>query len=118
MSGVQSVKVSRLKSVLIDDTKPRPVFFLGAGASVKSGIPLVRDLVQQIARVGYCHEQGWDIRDPRPQQSDWLEWLKAQPWYDEAAPLEVTYPRLVEQVLASDLRPALRAATVRAGASG
>ncbi len=93
------VKVSRLKSILIDDSKPRPVFFLGAGASLKSGIPLVRDFVQQIARVGYCHEQGWDVRDPRPQQSDWLQWLKSQSWYDEAAPLEITYPRLVERVL-------------------
>lgn len=93
------VKVARLKSVLVDDSKPRPVFFLGAGASVKSGIPLVRDLVQQIARVGYCHDQGWDFRDPRPQQSDWLQWLKAQSWYDETAPLEITYPQLVEQVL-------------------
>jgi hypothetical protein len=85
--------------VLIDDSKPRPVIFLGAGASVRSGIPLVRDLVQQIARVGYCHEQGWDIRDPRPQQSDWLQWLKSQSWYDDATALEVVYPRLVEQVL-------------------
>lgn len=93
------VKVSRLRSVLVDDSKPRPVFFLGAGASVKSGIPLVRDLVHQIARVGYCHDQGWDFRDPRPQQSDWLQWLTAQSCYDEAAPLEVTYPQLVERVL-------------------
>src|SRR6266536_6325070 len=93
------VKVRRLRSVLIDDSKPRPVFVLGAGASVKSGIPLVRDLVQQIARVGYCHDKGWDFRDPRPQQSDWVQWLKAQSWYDDAAPLEVTYPHLVERVL-------------------
>jgi NAD-dependent SIR2 family protein deacetylase len=93
------VRVSRVKSVLVDDSKPRPVFFLGAGASVKSGIPLVRDVVQQIARVGYCHDQGWDLRDPRPQQSDWLQWLRAQSWFDEAAPLEVTYPQLVERVL-------------------
>lgn len=93
------VKVSRLKSVLIDDSKPRPVLLLGAGASVKSGIPLVRDLVQQIARVGYCHDHGWDYRDPRPQQSDWLQWLRSQTWYDEAAPLELTYPQLVERVL-------------------
>ncbi len=99
MTRVPEVKVSRVKSVLIDDSKPRPVLLLGAGASVKSGIPLVRDLVQQIARVGYCHEQGWDVRDPRPQQSDWLQWLKFQSWYDEAAPLEVTYPQLVERVL-------------------
>ncbi len=99
VTGPMRVKVSRLKSILIDDSKPRPVFLLGAGASVKSGIPLVRDLVQQIARVGYCHDQGWDYRDPRPQQSDWLQWLKAQSWYDEAAPLEVTYPQLVERVL-------------------
>ena len=93
------VKVSRLRSALIDDTKPRPVLFLGAGASVKSGVPVVRDLVQQIARVGYCHDNGWDYRDPRPQQSDWLQWLRSQPWYDDTAPLEVTYPQLVERVL-------------------
>src|SRR3954470_23061356 len=92
-------KVSRLRSALIDDSKPRPVLFLGAGASVKSGIPVVRDLVHQIARVGYCHDNGWDYRDPRPQQSDWLQWLRAQTWYDDAAPLEVTYPQLVERVL-------------------
>ncbi len=93
------VKVSRLRSALVDDSKPRPVLFLGAGASVKSGIPVVRDLVHQIARVGYCHDNGWDHRDPRPQQSDWLQWLRAQTWYDDAAPLEVTYPQLVERVL-------------------
>lgn len=92
-------KVSRLRSIVVDDSKPRPVFFLGAGASVRSGIPLVRDLVQQIARIGYCHDKGWDFRDPRPQQSDWLQWMKAQFWYDETAPLEVTYPELVQRVL-------------------
>jgi hypothetical protein len=83
----------------VDDTHPRPVLFLGAGASVKSGIPAVGDLIHMIARFGYCRAQGWDYRDRRPQQSDWIVWLKNQAWHDVTAPPEVTYPTLVEKIL-------------------
>ncbi len=57
---------------------PDPVLLLGAGASIKSGIPLGDDMVEKAARWEYCRGNSFDYEDIRVKRSDWLTWLKEQ----------------------------------------
>jgi hypothetical protein len=77
----------------------KPVLLLGAGASVKSGIPLAGPLVELIARWSYCKAHDRSPDDPTLMRSDWWPWLRQQPWMREDCPLADLYPRAVEALL-------------------
>ena len=78
---------------------PNPIFLLGAGASVTSGIPLADEMVEQIAREEYCIENRYSPEDPRIRRSDWYPWLEKQRWYREERGLAAHYPYVVENIL-------------------
>ena len=75
----QTKTVGHLRSLFTDG--PDPIFLLGAGASYSSGIPLAGEMVEKIARWGYCKENNLSIEDPRIRRSDWYPWLEKQNWY-------------------------------------
>ena len=78
---------------------PNPIFLLGAGASVTSGIPLADEMVEQIAREEYCIENRYSPEDLRIRRSDWYPWLEKQRWYREEQGLAANYPYVVENIL-------------------
>jgi NAD-dependent SIR2 family protein deacetylase len=86
-----------IAALLSAETKP--VFLLGAGASVKSGIPLAGALVERIVRYAYCKAHNRKIHDPTLMRSDWLPWLESQQWYRRDVPQADLYPLAVEYLL-------------------
>ncbi len=95
--ALQTATIGRLRSLFVRG--PDPIFLLGAGASVKSGIPLAHDMVEKIAEWGYCLENGLDPEDPRVRPSDWYPWLKMQKWHREDREQADNYPDAVENIL-------------------
>ena len=95
--ALQAANIGRLRSLF--GHGPDPIFLLGAGASVKSGIPLAHDMVEQIAKWGYCLDNGLDPEDPSLRRSDWYPWLKMQKWYREDREQADNYPEAVEKIL-------------------
>lgn len=77
----------------------RPVFLLGAGCSVRSGIPDSEALVGQIAKWGYCVAHARSMDDPTIVRTDWWPWLKKQSWFRHDVPLADQYPSAVEALL-------------------
>ncbi len=96
-SNIQSASTGRLYSVL--GGKPTPVLLLGAGSSVRSGIPLASDMVEKAARWAYAREHGRAPEDPRLLRSDWFPWLKSQPWYTNTVSVADNYPAAIENLL-------------------
>ena len=95
--ALQTATIGRLCSLFVRG--PDPIFLLGAGASVKSGIPLAHDLVEKIAKWGYCLDNGLDPEDLSVRRSDWYPWLKMQKWYREDGEQADNYPDAVENIL-------------------
>jgi NAD-dependent SIR2 family protein deacetylase len=91
--------LDRIKSELFDEAAPRPVMLLGAGASIKSGVPSAAGFAEMIARWAYIRDQGRSEHDQSVHRSDWLPWLKSFSWYDSESPPELQYPDLVAQLL-------------------
>ena len=77
----------------------KPVFFLGAGASFKSGIPLAGMLVDAIARFAYCKAHNRNPDDPTLMRSDWIRWLEQQSWFRTDMSSADLYPSAVEYLL-------------------
>ena len=95
--ALQITTIGRLRSLFVRG--PDPIFLLGAGASVKSGIPLAHDLVEKIAKWRYCLDNGLETEDPSLRRSDWYPWLKMQTWYREVGEQADNYPDAVENIL-------------------
>ena len=53
---MQNGSIGRLYSIL--KGQPRPILLLGAGASLRSGIPTASGVVERAARWAYAHENG------------------------------------------------------------
>lgn len=79
--------------------EPEPVLLLGAGASVKSGVPLAGEVAARAARWAYALEKGRSPEDPTLQRSDWYPWLRAKGWYDPEQSHAENYPAVVEHLL-------------------
>lgn len=94
---LQTALIGRLRLLFVRG--PDPIFLLGAGASVKSGIPLAGKMVEEIARWGYCLENGHAPEDPRPRRSDWEPWLRKHKWYREDWDPADNYPAAVNNIL-------------------
>ncbi len=83
-----------------------PIFLLGAGASVSSGIPLAKELAEKIAIWGYRIAR-WGpgsgnnsfLEGPYIPRSDWLPWLGKQEWYETNKELVENYTHIVENIL-------------------
>ena len=93
----QTKTIGHLCSLLRQETDP--IFLLGAGASAKSGIPLAHDMVEKIAKWGYCLENGSSPDDPLALRSDWYPWLKEQKWYRNHLDPADNYPYAVDNIL-------------------
>jgi hypothetical protein len=60
----------------------RPVLFLGAGASYRSGIPMAAESTKRIARAAFSRQiLGMDERSGNPKLTDWMPWLQKQTWF-------------------------------------
>ena len=93
----QTKTIGHLCSLIKDG--PDPIFLLGAGASYSSGIPLAGEMVEKIARWGYCKENNIPFEDPRVRRSDWFPWLEKQNWYRKDLSLADNFPDAVENIL-------------------
>lgn len=95
-----TTSVARVGGMILNPEGPRPVLLLGAGASVKSGVPLAEDVAALAAKHAYCREHGLTDDDPSIKRSDWFPWLaNSQPWFESESPLAEQYPRVVERLL-------------------
>lgn len=81
----------------MDSTEP--VLLLGAGASIRSGIPAAGKTVERIARWAWCKENGRHPEDYTIRRSDYWPWLTAQPWFRSDADPADLYPEAVERLL-------------------
>ena len=80
--------------------RPEPLLLLGAGASVKSGIPLSSEIVDRAGRWGYCKANGLQYDNPLvAKRSYWFRWLREQQWYDGDRRPEDNYSRVLKNVL-------------------
>jgi nucleoside phosphorylase len=81
IQSVKQISLENLYSVLTGN--PTPIFWLGGGASVKSGIPLSEDLVEKAVRWNHCLKNGFNFDDLRVQLrlSDWLPDMRKEPWF-------------------------------------
>ncbi len=91
--------VDRLYSVIDSTSGPDAIILLGAGASLKSGIPLSGQLVEIAARWAYCRSQGRSTEDPTLVRSDWLPWLHAHSWYRTDSGSADNYSATIENLL-------------------
>lgn len=77
----------------------KPIFLLGAGASVGSGVPLAGQLVESIAKFAYCKATARVFDDPTLMRSDWYGWLEQRPWFNRSILPADLYPTAVEELL-------------------
>ena len=78
---------------------PKPVFLLGAGASVKSGVPLAGEVVERAAKWAYAHENGREPEDPRLHRSDWFPWPEEKHWYNTQKSSAEKYAAAIQHLL-------------------
>ncbi|SNR99386.1 SIR2 family protein [Hymenobacter mucosus] len=94
-----NVNNAGIVATLLKNT-PKPIFLLGAGASVTSGIPLAGDIVSKASKWAYARQNGKDPDDPRITRSDWLPWLRdTQAWFKEDVSMGELFPYAVESLL-------------------
>lgn len=105
-----------LDRIIRGEHPPDAVLLLGAGASVKSGVPLAGQMVSMAAKWSYCAEHGRSYDDPSLTMSDWKPWLDRQPWFDAQRPFEDQYPIAIQRLLYP--RESRRAFFLKALASG
>jgi hypothetical protein len=99
-SASQAMRLSapgRLRSLLMDAADP--ILFLGAGASITSGIPAADKTVEKVARWAWCKEHGRHPDDFTIRRSDYWPWLTAQPWYKEKPSAADLYPDAIDRLL-------------------
>jgi Putative ATP-dependent DNA helicase recG C-terminal/SIR2-like domain len=96
---VSIASVDRLCTLFGKPGQPSPILLLGAGASVKSGIPLSGELVERAARWEYCNTHNRHFDDPSVVRTDWMRWLQAHKWYDANKPPEDNYSQVIENLL-------------------
>jgi len=97
MSNINS---STIIATLLNDTQ-KPIFLLGGGASVTSGIPLAGEIVNLAAKWAYAREHAKNPDDPRITKSDWYPWLLSRhsSWFKEETPPASLFPYAVENLL-------------------
>ena len=96
---MQVQTVDRLRSLFLQDTNCKPVILLGAGASVKSGIPLSDQIVGLAAKWSFCLANGHHPDDPNVKRSDWLRWVQKHSWYKTAQSASDNYSEVIQHLL-------------------
>lgn len=99
LDGLARTTVARVGRFVVDPSGPDPLFLLGAGASVPSGIAPARAVAAMAAKWAYCRERGLAERDPRIQRSDWVPWLRELAWFDHSREPEDQYASIIEHLL-------------------
>ena len=94
-----STTVAGVGRLILNPAGPDPLVLLGAGASVRSGVPPSRQVAAMAAKWAYCREHGLTERDPRVQRSDWVPWIRTFTWFDDARDPEEQYAPLIEHLL-------------------
>jgi NAD-dependent SIR2 family protein deacetylase len=79
---------------IIAEGRPKPILLLGAGASVKSGIPTTGPFVERAAAWVYAKRKQISFEDVRIRRSDWLPFLESQKWYNASKPPADNYPNI------------------------
>ena len=93
----ETVKI--LSGKLRHEHPNRPLFLLGAGASVTSGVPTAADLVWLIGRHAFAEREKGSINAfPNVTQTDARNFLKKQPWFDPEK-LAECFPLAVQHLL-------------------
>lgn len=92
-----SSTIGTLKSLLLSNKKP--VLLLGAGCSIKSGIPTASEFVDRAGKWGYAREMGLPVKEASIRRSDWLPWLTGKRWYKKNLSPADNYPYVVENLL-------------------
>jgi len=90
-------ETGRLLTLLMEHRQP--ILLLGAGASVKSGVPGTWETVNRAARWAWCKENGRSIEDPSVVSSDWRPWLEEQAWFNGGLELGDQYPVAIDNLL-------------------
>ncbi len=82
------------------EREARPIILLGAGASFRSGVPVVAEMVRQIARFSYAIKILGQSPDHATgiMEGDIQRHLQQQAWYKEGQPGEM-FPHAVEELL-------------------
>lgn len=75
------------------------MLLLGAGASVKSGIPLTGEIVERAAKFAFCRCTGRHPQDAAVVRSDWLSWLQGHEWYQREKSAEEHYSEVIQNLL-------------------
>ncbi len=96
-SEPQASEVGRIASLLIGDK--RPILLLGAGASVKSGIPAAGHMAQLAVRWAWCLNNARHVHDQTIVRSDWWPWLQGFNWFDEDRDFADLYPVIMKELL-------------------
>ncbi len=77
----------------------QPVFLLGAGASIRSGVPDACETVSRAAKWAWCKENGRSTEDPSVVSSDWRPWLESLPWFKQGVGFADQYPVAIDNLL-------------------
>jgi len=94
--SIRTASVEALASIIFGDLKP--IWWLGGGSAVKSGIPLSEELFHKAAKWHYCHLNGRHFNDLEVKRSDWLQTVRHEPWYNPGS-LADSYPAAVSHLL-------------------
>jgi len=97
--AISTNNIGSLASAFSPISGPDPILLLGAGASLKSGIPLSGQLVEQAARWAYCRSHLRHPEDPTIRRSDWQPWLMEHPWYKTTESFVANYSSVIEHLL-------------------
>ena len=74
-----------------DASGAEPVILLGAGASVRSGVPLAPDMANQALRWAMALSKNQQPEDPRLRESDVRLFMESQSWFDASLSAEDLY---------------------------
>ena len=91
--------LKRITSLL--KARKKPVIFLGAGASAKSGVLTANKLTKHIISFGYCKEHQYDdLLNTKIKKHFYNPWLKGKySCYDEDSDRSELYPDAIEYLL-------------------
>lgn len=84
---------------IIAQGDPKPILLLGAGASVKSGIPATGPFVERAAAWNYSKRKQLSFDDVRIRRSDWMPFLESQSWFNPDKSLSENYPNVFKYLL-------------------
>ena len=78
---------------------PTPILFLGAGASISSGIPVADKLVDEILKYGWRKRKNLEFNESIENSQEYFEWLEKLDWFDNTMPFFDLYPIAIKHIL-------------------